>query len=198
MKRILITQRIDKVGEFKEIRDNISQDFLNMIDQLNYIPILVPNNLNLIKNIVKSTNFEGIILTGGGNPKKNDVRQKVELFLIKHSIKFKKPLLGFCRGAQLINLYFGGSIKKVSNHVKKKHFLLSNNLKKKIKTNCFHNFGITYETISNKINILAKTKDNSIEFFKHHNYEIYGIMWHPERSQKINKTELGLIKKIFR
>ena len=198
MKRILITQRIDKVGEFKEIRDNISQDYLSMIDQLNYKPILVPNNLNLIKKIIKTNNFEGIILTGGGNPKINDVRRKVELFLIKYAIKFQKPLLGFCRGAQLINIYFGGSIKKFPNHVKKKHLLLSNIFKKKLKTKCYHDFAITNKTLSSKISILAKTKDDSIEFFKHLNYRIYGIMWHPERSNIINKIELELIRKIFR
>ena len=38
-------------------------------------------------------------------------RNKVEKSIIKFSIKNKIPLLGVCRGMQLVNIYFGGKIR---------------------------------------------------------------------------------------
>ena len=198
MRKIFITQRIDKVGKYNELRDNISQNFLKMMEKLKYAPIIIPNNLNIAKNIITTTSIDGIILTGGGNAKKNDVRSKVEFFLINYSIKLKKPLLGFCRGAQSINLFFDGDIERIKNHVRKKHLLSSKIFNKNFKTKCYHDYGITKKTVSKKLNILAMTNDKSIELFKHCKYKIYGMMWHPERSSRINNIELDFIKRIFK
>ena len=39
--------------------------------------------------------------------------------------------------------------------------------------------------------------DNSVEFFKHKYKNIYGIMWHPERFEKISATHQKFLKKIL-
>ena len=45
MKKILITQRYEKIGEFKELRDNLDVRLSSLILKLGYIPVLVPTNL---------------------------------------------------------------------------------------------------------------------------------------------------------
>ena len=49
MKKILITQRYEKIGEFKELRDNLDVRLSSLILKLGYIPVLVPTNLKKFK-----------------------------------------------------------------------------------------------------------------------------------------------------
>ena len=89
--------------------------------------------VEIIKLTYKLDNFNdvekcnGIILSGGNdinprlynqpdflayvNPKDIDEkRDEFEWEIIKHTEEKQKPLLGICRGLQLINIYFGGSL----------------------------------------------------------------------------------------
>ena len=121
-KIILITQRLDKFGKHKEIRDNLDTRFIKLILKLNMYPIIIPNNTQYLKKkfLNNKHNIRGIILSPGGNPKIKNVRSKIEEMLIIYAKKIKFPLLGICRGAQKINLFFKGKISKIKNHVKKK------------------------------------------------------------------------------
>ena len=69
-----------------------------------------------------------------------DQRRKNEINLIKYSITKNIPLIGICRGAQVINLFYGGQIKKVKGHVRKFHKIKLDK-GKKIKVNSFHDLG---------------------------------------------------------
>ena len=48
------------------------------------------------------------------------------------------------------------------------------------------------------LKMLASSKDDVVEYFKHVNKSIYGIMWHPERNNKIKKFDREILKKIFK
>ena len=67
--------------------------------------------------------FDGLILGGGGdvNPKLygqentasegiDDIRDQIELDLIRHFMDAGKPILGICRGFQLMNVALGGTL----------------------------------------------------------------------------------------
>jgi N5-(cytidine 5'-diphosphoramidyl)-L-glutamine hydrolase len=197
MKKIFITQRIDKIGKFNEVRDNLDIRFQSILTKLKMIPIIIPNNFYLTKKILKVIKANGIILSPGGDPRKKDERYKSELLLISYAKKNNVPLLGICRGAQALNIYFGGKIKKMKNHVRKSHELKGVLSKKKINSNCFHDYGINKECLGKNLEILAYTKDESIECFKHKKKQIMGIMWHPERFKKFRSFEMKIIKKFF-
>ena len=66
---------------------------------------------------------DGLVLTGGGDvapcvygnvevsSKNVDiVRDNYELYLIKRFLYDDKPILGICRGLQILNVYFGGTL----------------------------------------------------------------------------------------
>jgi gamma-glutamyl-gamma-aminobutyrate hydrolase PuuD len=44
---------------------------------------------------------------------------------------------------------------------------------------------------------LAETGQKQVESFMNHDGSLYGIMWHPERNNKITVEDIVLIKKIF-
>ena len=52
--------------------------------------------------------------------------------------------------------------------------------------------------LGKNLKMLASSNDGVVEYFKHINKLIYGIMWHPERNKKIKKFDREIIKKIFK
>ena len=198
-KNILINQRLDKVGDFNELRDNLDIRFIKLILDLKLNPIVVPNNTKALNSFLKRIKIKGIILSPGGNPKIKDNRSKVEEKLIKFSSQKKIPLLGICRGAQKINLFFGGQIRRVENHVRKNHKIFGPlTQKKNITIKCYHNFGIKNVDLSKKFNILATTKDGCIECYNDKDNKRMGIMWHPERYKILRNFDKKLLKRFFR
>jgi len=198
MKKVFISQRLDSVGKFDEKRNNLDIRFLKLFEKLNIIPILIPNDIYLTKKIIKDIKPKGIILTSGGDALKKDVRYYSELLLINFAYKKNIPLIGICRGAQAINLYFSGKIKKISNHVRKNHKLnIHFGNKQKVITNSYHDYGIKKEILGKNLKVLGETNDGSIELFRHKSKKIVGMMWHPERFKKLRSFELKIFKNLL-
>ena len=66
--------------------------------------------------------YGGLLLVGGGDvPARNVnfVKDKLEFNLLHRFIGENKPVLAICRGFQLVNAFFGGSLKNVNGHIGK-------------------------------------------------------------------------------
>ena len=196
---ILINQRIDKFGKHNEIRDNLDPRLLNLVIKLGLTPIILPNIIGSIDLIIKKKiKIKGIILSPGGNPKRKDIRSSLETKLINYAVKHNIALLGICRGAQTINLYYKGNIKKVKNHVRTNHNLYGSIVgKKNILVNSFHDYGICPKSFPKNLKILGISNDNYVECFAHKRKKILGIMWHPERYKKIRKFDKKILENFF-
>lgn len=64
MKKILITQRFEKIGKLNELRDNIDVRLSSFIFKLGYIPIFIPTNTIKIYKYIRQISPSGIILSG--------------------------------------------------------------------------------------------------------------------------------------
>lgn len=197
MKILGITQRIDDITEYIEKRDALDQRWINLLCQCGYFPIIFPNNIDVIEKYLDKFHFSGFILSGGnnltihgGNSQKRD---EVENVLIKYSINKQLPLLGICRGMQMIQYFFDTELKKIEGHINIKHPITINS--KKIIVNSYHQYGAT--SSSKDLKILALSEDGVIEAIKHKKFNLYGIMWHPERNNIFLDFDLNLIKQIF-
>ena len=69
------------------------------------------------------TGYDGLVLCGGNDihPKYyneaingavniDEARDEIEIALLEEYVKLGKPILGICRGCQLINVFFGGTL----------------------------------------------------------------------------------------
>lgn len=203
MKKIAISFRIVDSPNYPEIRDALSHDWADFLQKLNLIPIWIPNNIVNLDEFFKEIDIDGIILSGGDDLGVTPIRDKTETSIIKYAINKKIPLLGICRGMQLLNNYFGGFSTKLNSldHIGNEHSLMieGNFLKKlpqSITVNSYHNNVITINNLSNDLSIFATTKnDNTIEGLFHKQFPIVGLMWHPEREQK--EFDYHILKFLF-
>lgn len=198
MKRIAVTQRVSFIEQYKEVRDCLDQMWYKFMISCDFLPVILPNEVEITKKIFKNNNIDGILLTGGNDllkyGGKASNRDETEQYCLNYSMKNNLPLIGVCRGMQLIQDFFGVELKRVDGHVQKKQGIIVNGQKKMV--NSYHNFG-TVETIDELL-VWAKADDGVIKAVKHKNYNLYGIMWHPERMYPFRGDDIKLFKEIFK
>ena len=191
-RKIGISQRITNAQNYVEKRDAISHDWAKFLEKIDLMPVFIPNSLTDIESFLDSFDLDGIILSGGDDLGTDIERDKTELDTLKFAIDKKIPVLGVCRGMQLINKFFGGSIVKseTSKHVGKNHLIkiLDSKIYDILKTNSievnsYHNNLITKDVLApSLLSIAVDETDDSIEGLHHEKHQILGVMWHPERS----------------
>ena len=206
MKNIAVIQRVEFIEKRNEFCDALDQSWTDLLLSINLFPILLPNNVSYVKKFLKTTQINGLLISGGGSLTKyggsSPERDTIEKIMINFSITKNIPVLGVCRGMQSIQNYFGNDIQIIKNHVKKRHSLnvldnakIGKILKQYDQVNSFHEYG---SLKSNKdIISLAISNDNVIEAIRHVGKEIYGIMWHPERENPFNKVDKSFLKMVF-
>ena len=203
--KIGISLRIVEAENYNETRDALSHDWITLLEELNLIPVHIPNKLKNLDEFLTEMNLSGIILSGGDNLGKNKDRDLTETRLLTYSIENKIPLIGICRGMQLINDYFGGSLSVDSsnNHINQNHELdiidksfSSFFSSEKISVNSYHKNLIIHDNLGEKLTPFAINKhDNTIEGFFHNVFSIFGVMWHPERQP--DKFSKSIISNFF-
>ena len=120
-----------------------------------------------------------LVLPGGDTPGDNIARDKFENSLIRQALELDMKILCICRGAQLVNIFFGGTLEKIEGHINKKR-----DLDHEIGNfgTCFHNYSIS-KLGSNLVPKAIDRLDGSIEVFESLNSNILGIISHPERGE---------------
>lgn len=203
--RIGISLRVVNAQNYDEKRDALSQDWPIFLEKLNLNPIFIPNSLSDIKSYLADMHIDGLILSGGDNLGDYPERDKTEKELLDYAVQNRIPVLGVCRGMQIINDYFGGSIEQSqdSQHIRKNHPVeitntgfLSSFDSNSILVNSFHYNLIRKNMLGENLQPFAIMKsDDTVEGFSHADLPIFGVMWHPERDQ--NKTSESLFRKVF-
>ena len=211
MKLIGITMRRDNNNKWKEKRDSLSEDWLKFLSKnfQDYNFILIPNIPNKAIKLAENAGLDGLILSNGNDWGSCQERDQTELNLIEWCINLKKPILGVCRGFQVLNKYFGGKINKdvhkLTNfsHAGSIHKIkilnqniYHNNFTNEFLVNSFHNQGVFEMDLGKDLIPFAKS-DNLIEGFFHKNEPILGIQWHPEREITNEQFDLNLFRRLF-
>ncbi len=98
--------------------------YIRAVENAGGVPVIFPLELSVENLTVLANLCQGFIFTGGPDPHPflwgEDIhkgcgpisvkRDQMELSLLSIAMEQKKPILGICRGAQLINIGLGGDI----------------------------------------------------------------------------------------
>ena len=208
--KIFISQSKAIIKSYKDKVDYLSDDWQVYFNKIrsDIILIPIPNNKKLVQKMIKELKPNGLILTGGNDLGEFKNRDETEFKMIREFLKLKKPVLGVCRGMQVLNSFYGGklSYKNKSlidiNHTNSEHKV---NIcddyffkKKKIKVNSFHKFLIKKKQVAKNFTPFAISDDGVVEGFYDLKKNIFGIQWHLERPSPSKKFDLMIIEKIFK
>lgn len=154
--------------------------------------------------------YDGLILAGGSDispelygeencglsmgvdsERETSDRQAVDAF-----VKMGKPILGICRGEQMLNVLFGGTMiqdlgERCKTHTPEGRDDKFHIVRAEQNTFLYELYGDEFEVnsshhqavknISEKFLVAARASDGTVEAIVHKKLNIYGIQWHPER-----------------
>lgn len=203
----------------------LENDMARYVARKGILPILIPDiDKDLLTDVLNE--MDGFILQGGSDlcPKtygeepigiwQGDLyRDQYELAILDFAIKKSKPVLGICRGFQLMNAYFGGTLyQDIQTQVPHADIHRSAELYDRIRhpiqlvpgsfldkrygsmeqplVNTVHHQAV--KKLGNNLEVYATSEDGFIEAFgytKEPEGKVMGVQWHPEFSH----TQKGIL-----
>ncbi|MEQ8396071.1 gamma-glutamyl-gamma-aminobutyrate hydrolase family protein [Thalassobaculum sp.] len=201
--RIGITQRIVQASTYLEPRDALAQDWAHYMNAaLPDVPWLpLPNLGSDIVQFARSWNLTGLILSGGETPGEAPLRDKTESMLIEFARDYDLPILGVCRGLQMLAVHNGCGLAVCDpdRHAATRHKLQITHHDAAMPSvvNSFHTMTII-PPLPASWNILAvEQNDRTIEAISADGGRTVGIMWHPERESTPSNDDIMLFRRHF-
>jgi putative glutamine amidotransferase len=202
-----------KHPRYNEIMDCLDIRWVELLTSIDILPVPLPlAPASSADDIWKALELDGLILSGGNtlveyadatdNPESlSPERDAYENALLKAALSTGKPLLGVCRGLQVINTYYSGQLAKIKGHAGTRHRLVAENSSTAFQfpseVNSFHDCAVPRKKLGKELIPLAHDAENNIEAFYHPKDKILGIMWHPEREHPPLQRDCEFIKRHF-
>jgi N5-(cytidine 5'-diphosphoramidyl)-L-glutamine hydrolase len=192
--RILISQRVVIDEKTGERRDALDQRWAPFLFRCSVFPVPMPNNPDHVEDYWRETEPAGIILTGG-----NDLvalgggcpeRDAAECRLIEIALEAQRPILGICRGMQMLQSHFGVPLERVEGHITPRLEISFEG--RRIAVNSYHRFGARIS--AHGLDICGMADDGVIKAVRSKEHHILGIMWHPERETPARAEDVALLQ----
>ena len=197
MRLVAVTQRVVVAPPHGERRDCLDQRWIGFLAACGLTAVPVPNDETAARALFSDLDFAGVVLTGGtdlvacgGDAPERDAAEST---LIDCAEAVGRPVLGVCRGMQLIQHRFGVPLQRVTGHVAPRQGIAIDGVPTEV--NSFHNVGTTENRPP--LTVWAKAEDGVIKAVKHPTRKLLGIMWHPERIEPFAPRDVELFRSFF-
>jgi N5-(cytidine 5'-diphosphoramidyl)-L-glutamine hydrolase len=208
-KVVVITQRVDDIEGRNERRDSLDQMLSQWVSSSGFIPVSIPNVFfkkdesdfkvknEPFEDWLKNINPGALLLSGGNDIGEYVERDHTESYLLEWAKTMQLPVLGICRGLQMMATWAGGSLERVDGHVRLSHKIIRVNeadiFPETVK--CFHEWGLA--SCPDEYDVIALSEGGVIEAIKHVELPWEGWMWHPEREDIFSEQDAKRLRNLF-
>lgn len=197
MKIVAVTQRVVLVPEHGERRDCLDQAWPRFIFACGLLPLPLPNVAEVALAMFGHPEVAGLVLTGG-----NDLtalggdapeRDATENALLDAAESRRLPVIGVCRGMQVIQQRCGVALRRIQGHVMRRQTIHIEG--EETEVNSYHNFGASESRPP--FDAWAHARDGIVKAIRHSEQPMTGIMWHPERNTPFAERDIALFRDVF-
>ena len=206
MKKVLVTQRLHEAESYREVRDSLDVRWAEFLHQVGLLLFPVPSHFP-VDSIWDMAPWDGVIFTGGGDIGQvhddplSRRRDDMEIKILSRAIEQDLPVVGICRGMQLIASQFGANCQSCTGHVATRHVIsptkdtvYDSYLEALQNVNSFHNQAI--QNVTGELRVSA-TSDGVVEAIEHRRLRLFACMWHPERETPYREPDLQFFRGFF-
>ncbi len=199
-----------------ETRDALARDWPVLFDRLGRLGghapdwLMLPNTGGDCVELARRQGVRGLLLTGGDDLGATPDRDETETALLRWAEREGLPVLGVCRGAQLLACQAGARLVPLApeRHVATRHDIVWRSVEagpaglppagRRGEVNSYHAWGLEAAHLPACLAPLAVCpEDGSVEAFVHTRLPWRGILWHPEREPQPAACDLPLLQALF-
>lgn len=203
MNLVAVSQRVDVYVDRNERRDALDQRLGAFLLVAGFLPAPLPNCFYLASSKgatikgsfnawLEAIHPQAFVLSGGNDIGSCGERDQTEGWVLDYAKESNLPVLGVCRGMQMLGVWAGASLKSVTGHVCARHQLdgeISGDV------NSYHDLALT--ECPPGFEVLAKSGDCEIEAIRHRELPWEGWMWHPEREKIFRSGDVTRLRALF-
>lgn len=190
MKLVACTTRQEAGAD--ETRDNLDVRWHEFLESCGARALLLPNHSSAAGELMEKCDPAGLLLTGGGDIERvsgaRSARDLVEELALAWAVRKARPVVGVCRGLQVLIAQDNGALQDVAGHVRTTHSISGAVPERRV--NSFHHYGT--RAASNSYVILARAPDGVVEMIRHRSLPWIAIGWHPERQDDFDPADVAL------
>jgi gamma-glutamyl-gamma-aminobutyrate hydrolase PuuD len=195
---VAVSQRVDTHPDRGERRDALDGRMIAWIVATGALPVPVPNALAEVGSLagwLDAVRPDALLLSGGNDIGAEPARDATERTLLAWAVAGRRPVLGICRGLQMIATEAGGTLVRRSGHAGTRHGIVPETGAART-VNSYHDFGLG--DLPPGYRATATAEDGTIEAVRHADLPWEGWMWHPEREDAFERRDLDRAAALWR